>query len=71
MVLSTSFDTVDDLKDLGIPALHAKTLFKLIVEWKSKGLPAKFLLEIDSPGIADVRIFRFETSVLCDCYPAF
>lgn len=44
--MSVSIDTVEDLKEIGIKPLLAKTLFKLIGEWKTQGLPADFLKDL-------------------------
>ena len=56
--MAESFDTVEDLKDIGIENLQAKALFKLIEKWKVEGLPAHFISKI-KPSASMVLFFHF------------
>jgi hypothetical protein len=43
-VLSTAFESVEDLQEVGITALHARALFKLIRVWNVVGVPPEDVL---------------------------
>ena len=51
-VLSANFDSVEEFKELGISLMHAKAMMKLLVEWRSHGLPVKFLSYIESTTVS-------------------
>ena len=64
MILSASFDSVEDFKEIGITAMHAKAIMKLLVEWKSHGLPVKFLSTIESATVRnEIAHFAPATSI--------
>ena len=42
-----SIESAEDFKEIGVKAIQAKALFKLVQEWVSHGLPVGFVSEID------------------------
>ena len=40
IILATGVESVDDLKEFGIKAMFAQSLFKHILKWKAEGVPA-------------------------------
>ena len=55
IILATGVESADDLKEFGIKAMFAQSLFKHILKWKAEGVPAGIFAHRDaaaSPGVA-------------------
>jgi hypothetical protein len=55
-VLSTAFASVEDLQKVGITALHARALFKLIRVWNAVGVPPEDVLSRPTALVAPLLV---------------
>ena len=55
IILATGVESADDLKEFGIKAIFAQSLFKHVLKWKAEGVPAVLFAQrgaAASPGVA-------------------
>ncbi len=64
-----SIESVEDLKEIGIKAIQAKALFKLVQEWVSHGLSVGFVSEIGRLSTDSRTVTSNELYMKVSLYP--
>eukprot|EP01032_Pedospumella_encystans_P008336 gene8336-9908_t len=54
IILATGVESADDLKEFGIKAMFAQSLFKHILKWKEEGVPADIFAQRDAVASSGV-----------------
>lgn len=58
-MLATGFESVDDLKEIGVKPIQARTLFKSVLEWNANGVSSDIVTIAFGDINSRVRIHLF------------